>query len=217
MTDEPRSTDVGLADAVDAVDAATSAEMAPAASTADIEIFAANEQNDVPIALTRWESLARRVLVAEGVDGEVEMSLLFIDEQSISALNERFMGKAGPTDVLSFPIDEEAIPGGRSPDGGTRGPGSPTAGDDDDLVSEDEIPLLLGDVVICPAVAERNAAEHRSECHDGSLDDELALLVVHGILHLLGLDHDDDTEAEEMEAREQELLGRFYRVKEASA
>ena len=61
-------------------------------------------------------------------------------------------------------------------------------------------------MVICPAVAARNAAEHGVP-----LDDELALLVVHGLLHLLGLDHEDDAEAERMEALEQELLNRFYR------
>jgi probable rRNA maturation factor len=65
---------------------------------------------------------------------------------------------------------------------------------------------VLGDVVICPAVASRNAPEHA-----GTYEDELALLVVHGVLHLLGMDHADDDEAEIMERREQELLGRFHR------
>jgi len=61
--------------------------------------------------------------------------------------------------------------------------------------------------VICPAVAARNVGEH-----GGTVDDELALLVVHGILHLLGMDHEVDVEAERMEQREQQLLTRFYRV-----
>jgi hypothetical protein len=65
--------------------------------------------------------------------------------------------------------------------------------------------MLLGDVVICPAVAARNAPEHA-----GTYDDELALLLVHGILHLLGMDHEDDDEAEVMEARERVLLARFH-------
>ena len=65
--------------------------------------------------------------------------------------------------------------------------------------------MLLGDVVICPAVAIRNAADHA-----GTYDDELALLIVHGILHLMGMDHEDDDEAEAMEARERELLGKFH-------
>jgi probable rRNA maturation factor len=69
---------------------------------------------------------------------------------------------------------------------------------------------LLGDVVICPAVAYRNAPEHA-----GTYDDELALLVVHGLLHLLGLDHDEPDEAEAMEAKERELLARYHRATES--
>jgi hypothetical protein len=65
---------------------------------------------------------------------------------------------------------------------------------------------VLGDVVICPAVARRNAPEHA-----GTYEDELALLVVHGLLHLLGMDHTDDEEAEAMEDREQVLLTKFHR------
>ena len=108
------------------------------------------------------------------------------------------MGHDGPTDVLSFPIEGEPDPTGRVPDAGGTGPGEPPA---------PEIPTLLGDIVICPSVAARNAVEH--EC---TFDDEIALLVVHGVLHLLGWDHVVDEEAERMEARERELLARHYRV-----
>ncbi|MHB8505067.1 MAG: rRNA maturation RNase YbeY, partial [Acidimicrobiales bacterium] len=108
-----------------------------------------------------------------------------------------FLGKDGPTDVLAFPIDEEPAESGRSPDSGGSGPG---------FTGElEEVPTLLGDVVICPAVAHRNAPEHA-----GTYEDELALLVVHGVLHLLGMDHLDDDEAEEMERRERELLARHH-------
>jgi len=65
--------------------------------------------------------------------------------------------------------------------------------------------------VICPSVAARNAVEH-----EVSLDDEIALLVVHGLLHLLGLDHEKEAEAERMEALEQQLLTRFYRTQAAT-
>jgi probable rRNA maturation factor len=65
----------------------------------------------------------------------------------------------------------------------------------------------VGDVVICPAVAARNALEH-----EVTLDDEMALLIVHGVLHLRGWDHLIDEEAEQMEARERELLARHYRA-----
>ena len=67
--------------------------------------------------------------------------------------------------------------------------------------------MLLGDVVICPAVAAHNAVQH-----EVPFEDEIALLVVHGLLHLLGMDHENDGEAERMEALEQQLLTRLYRV-----
>ncbi len=129
--------------------------------------------------------------------GEAELSMLFVDEQAMTDLNKRFLGKEGPTDVLAFPIDDEPIEGGRSPDSGGTGPGFTTEPSD--------LPTVLGDVVICPAVAFRNAPEHA-----GTYDDELALLIVHGVLHLLGMDHDDDDEAEAMEQRERQLLAKLY-------
>jgi probable rRNA maturation factor len=162
-----------------------------------IDIYAADEQHDVAIDLEGWIDLARGALVDEGVHPPAEVSLLFCDETTIAALNQQFMNKLGPTDVLSFPIDYEDEPSGRNPDAGTTGPGEP-------VVSE--IPQLIGDIVICPSVAARNAIDH--EC---STDDEIALLVVHGVLHLLGWDHEVDAEAEKMEARERELLARHYR------
>lgn len=161
-------------------------------------VFAADEQSDHPVDTMRWIRLAEAVLADEGIRGDTEVSVLFVDETTIADLNGRFLGKDGPTDVLAFPIDEEPVEGGRSPDSGGTGPGfSPSA---------DEAPTLLGDVVICPAVAWRNAPEHA-----GNYDDELALLLVHGLLHLLGLDHEDPDEAEVMEAKERELLGRHHK------
>jgi len=163
-----------------------------------IDVFAADEQQAHPMDVARWAELARHVLSAQGLKGETEVSLLFVDEDAIAALNEQFLGKPGPTDVLSFPIEDEPGPTGRSPDFGGSGPGSS---------AEQGTLTLLGDVVICPVVAARNAAEH-----EVPLDDEVALLVVHGLLHLLGMDHQDEAEAERMEALEQQLLKRFYRV-----
>jgi probable rRNA maturation factor len=163
-----------------------------------IDVFAADEQQAHPIEVTRWAELARQVLMARGVKGETEVSLLFVDEDAIAQLNEQFLGKKGPTDVLSFPIEDEPGPTGRSPDFGGTGPGT---------MAEQGTLTLLGDVVICPSVAAVNATEH-----EVTLDDEVALLVVHGLLHLLGMDHEKDAEAERMEALEQQLLDRFYRV-----
>ena len=89
-----------------------------------VEVFAADEQGPGhPVDTLSLIKLAEQVLHAEGVRGDAELSILFVDEQSIADLNKRFAGKDAPTDVLSFPIDEdEAVAG----------------------------PRELGDVVICP-------------------------------------------------------------------
>ncbi len=166
-----------------------------------IEVFVADEQHDRPVDTARWLRLARDVLDAEGLRGDAELSVLFVDEATMADLNLRFHGTEGPTDVLAFPIDDEPLEGGRSPDSGGTGPGSPSD-------EPDDLPIMLGDVVVCPVVADRNAPEHA-----GTYEDELALLVVHGILHLLGMDHLDDEEAEAMERREQQLLDRFHRAR----
>jgi len=163
-------------------------------------IFGADEQRDIDVDVARWVRLARLVLTDERVHerygSDVEMSLMFVDMQTIAELNERFLGVNGPTDVLSFPLDEELPPGGRQPDQGGRGPGAPADGGDP--------PALLGDVVVCPAVATRQAAERGIAAAD-----EIALLVVHGVLHLLDYDHAEPDEATAMRRREQELLARF--------
>jgi probable rRNA maturation factor len=164
-----------------------------------LDVYAADEQTDHPVNVERWSSLARSVLEAEGVVSDTEVSLLFVDEVTIASLNERFLEKEGPTDVLSFPIEDDSDRSGRSPDEGGTGPGS--------IEVDTGRLVLLGDVVICPAVAARNAVDHGV-----TFDDEIALLVVHGLLHLLGMDHEVDAEAERMERREQQLLALFYRV-----
>jgi probable rRNA maturation factor len=164
-----------------------------------LDLYVADEQSDHPVAVDRWSQLARSVLAAEGIVQDTEVSLLFVDEVTIASLNLRFLDREGPTDVLSFPIEDEADRSGRSPDQGGTGPGS--------IEADTGRLLLLGDVVICPSVAERNAVEHGV-----AFDDEIALLVVHGILHLLGMDHLVEQEAERMEQREQQLLDLYYRV-----
>lgn len=165
------------------------------------DVFVADEQNALVVDVARWAALARAVLDAQGARDDIEVSVLFVDEPTIAELHERFLGRSGPTDVLAFPIDEEPERGGRSPDEGGTGPGGSLPSD------EDDVPLILGDVVVCPTVAARNAVDHGV-----SLDDELALLVVHGLLHLLGMDHVDDGEAETMERRERDMLARFHRA-----
>ena len=164
-----------------------------------VEVFAADEQAEVAVDAMRWVRLARMVMEEQGVRGDAELSMLFVDEKAMSDLNERFLGRTGPTDVLAFPMDDELIESGRQPDQGGRGPGSPAEPSD--------APILVGDVVICPRVAERQAREHVI-----SLDDEMTLLVVHGVLHLLGFDHEEEEEATVMERRERELMMRFREI-----
>ncbi len=164
----------------------------------DPEVFCSDEQNDVDLDLARWQALAERVLNEEGIRGGTELSLIFVSENDIAELNESFLGKAGPTDVLSFPIDAaevDLVPvTARATRGPDRAPFDPA-----------DMPLLLGDVVICPAVAVSQAATHA-----GCADDEVALLVVHGILHVLGHDHVEPAETAIMRARELHLLEKLH-------
>ena len=161
-------------------------------------VFGADEQSAVAVELDVFTRLAEGVLRSEGVRGQSELALYFIDEPTIAELNERFLGGSGPTDVLAFPIDDDIADVGRSPDAGSTGPDRPP-------VELTDVPLLLGDVLICPSVAARNAAEHGK-----ALRDELALLVVHGTLHILGMDHADADETAVMQAKEQELLAEHF-------
>lgn len=131
----------------------------------------------------RWATLLAAALSDEGVAPGAQVGLTFVDTEAMAALNVEHMGSTGPTDVLAFPIDgREAAGAGR---------GGP--------------PGVVGDVVICPAVAAAGAPTHA-----GTVDDELALLVVHGALHLLGHDHTEDGERRAMQERERALLAAHH-------
>ena len=106
-----------------------------------------------------------------------EISITLVDRERMAELNEQHMGKTGPTDVLAFPID---------------GPGDPGLG-------EAGPPRMIGDLVLCPEVAAGQATS--------GLEAELDLLVAHGVLHLLGYDHDTEAGAEQMRIREFDLTG----------
>jgi len=164
----------------------------------ELEVFAADEQGDVEVDLERWRDLATAVLADLGVRGAAELSLLFVNEDEIAALNEEYLGSTGPTDVLAFPIDANDVEV-------AAGPGSSSKGPSRVEPDTSELPLLLGDVVICPAVAIAQAPTHA-----GNLDDELALLVVHGILHVMGHDHAEDDQALRMRAEELRLLSAHH-------
>jgi probable rRNA maturation factor len=178
-----------------------SSPVRPGVPSATVEVT--DDQTDVPLDPDRWARLASHALAARGVRRGV-LSLTFVDEATIAELNAEHMGHEGPTDVLSFPLDADlALQADASRDETL-----------DHL--PDGVPLLLGDVVICPAVAARNAPSRLADephpgapDHDGTLDAELALLVVHGVLHVLGMDHAEPEEAATMHAAEREVLATF--------
>ena len=193
----------------------TASRRRPSPPEGEPSVFGADEQSAQPVDLASLSRLAESVLEAEGVRGACELSLYFLDEVAMAELNERFMGMAGATDVLAFPLDDDLVDPGRSPDAGATGP-------DRSPVDASEVPVLLGDVLVCPVGAARNVAALAARLAGGAgpdpddtpngttvLADELALLVVHGTLHVLGMDHADDAQAAAMQARERALLERF--------
>lgn len=167
-----------------------------AVMTARRGVFAADEQNDVAIDLVVLSGLMSYVLDEELVSEDALVSLTLVDESSIAALNEQFLDGSGPTDVLAFPIDVGRRRPGTVPEPETRRPAAP----DDEATP----PLMLGDVIVCPVVAARQAGDH-----DHTQEAEMALLVVHGTLHLLDYDHVEEADAVEMRRRERELLDGF--------
>ena len=86
-------------------------------------MFGADEQTAVGSTCCSGSDSRGSVLAEERAPDDAEMSVIFVDEQAITDLNERFLGGDGPTDVLAFPMDDDVVPGGRQPDQGGRGPG----------------------------------------------------------------------------------------------
>lgn len=159
------------------------------------EVAVANEQVACAIDELSLYRLAQAVAqeLYRGVEGE--LSVVLVDSATIADLNLRFRGTEGPTDVLSFVIDDPGDMASRR----VGWPGEPPR-------------ALLGDVVLCPEVARDHAPLHAGERgHRGTLADELALLIVHGICHLRGFDHEEEADAVRMEALEDELLARHWR------
>jgi probable rRNA maturation factor len=124
-----------------------------------------SDRQSQPVDTDALARLAADVLTAEG-RADAELSLSFVDEGEMADLHVRYMGEPGPTDVLSFPLDEDG---------------------------------LIGDVVVCPAVAARANPGHPGQ--------ELRLLVAHGVLHLLGYDHEEGDERAEMWDRQARYSG----------
>jgi probable rRNA maturation factor len=137
------------------------------------------DEQDVEVDGDDLLGVAAHVVEQQRVPPDMELSLLLVDRDTIASLNGTHLGKDGPTDVLAFPIDE---------------PGEVPA----------DVPAILGDVVLCPSVAHEQAPRfHRTP------REELRLLTVHGILHLLGMDHADPEEEREMFGLTDRLLASY--------
>jgi len=119
---------------------------------------------DAPVDAEGLAALAARTLEGEG-RRNVELSLSFVTPAQIEELHVRYLDEPGPTDVLSFPMDEEG---------------------------------LLGDVIVCPEVAAKNNVD---------IEAELRMLVVHGVLHLVGYDHEEDLDRAAMWAKQEAYSG----------
>jgi len=144
-----------------------------------MHISITSHRDPEPLDVTAFERLALFVLEREDVPDGVELSIAVVDEAEMAELNNTYRGVEGPTDVLSF-------------------------GCDDPCPVESDEPITIGDVVVAPEVAERQAADLGH-----TVEEELNLLLVHGILHLLGYSHDSDEEAAAMQQREAALLDAY--------
>ncbi|KUM31953.1 rRNA maturation RNase YbeY [Glutamicibacter mishrai] len=138
-----------------------------------------NNETEYEVDLQDVSALADSVLKAMFLHPETEVSVVFIDEDAMSALHVEWMDLEGPTDVMSFPMDEL-----RPGTAGAPGEGG-----------------ILGDIVICPTVAEAQAKAGGHSTHD-----EILLLTTHGLLHLMGFDHMEPDEKEEMFTLQRRLL-----------
>lgn len=139
-------------------------------------------ETDYDIDCAEFAALAEHVLNAMHVSASAELNILFIDPQPMEDLHIRWLDLPGPTDVMSFPMDELR-------------PGTP---------QRETPPGMLGDICICPQVAEVQAREvgHTTV-------EEMLFLATHGMLHLLGYDHAEEAEKQEMFALQRKLLLTF--------
>ena len=141
-----------------------------------------NNESAIEVDESRLQRLAAYALGVMHVSPEAELAIVLVDEAAMEQLHVQWMDEPGPTDVLSFPMDELRP--------GTEDQPTPAG--------------LLGDVVLCPQVAQAQA-----ESAGHSLVEELQLLTTHGILHLLGFDHGTPTEEREMFGIQRDILVGF--------
>ena len=146
-------------------------------------------ESAVKVDEKRVLELASFALDAMRIHPDSELEILFYDEEPMTELHVQWMDEPGPTDVLSFPMDELRP--------GAEGEVTP--------------PGLLGDIVVCPSFAEKQA-----EAAGHPLINEILLLVTHGVLHLLGYDHAEPDEEREMFGIQREILDSFYAKEQAA-
>lgn len=148
-----------------------------------------SNESEISVDTDRVQQLAIHVRDALKLHPMVDVGIIFVDEEPMTELHVRWMDEPGPTDVLSFPMDELR-------------PGS------EEQISPEGV---LGDIVVCPQVAIKQAATAGHEPIN-----EILMLVTHGMLHLVGFDHAEPDEEKEMFELQAELLKTFYQT-EASA
>jgi probable rRNA maturation factor len=141
-----------------------------------MNVSVTSHRDPEPLDLTAFERLGAFALRMEQAPDAAELSIAVVGAEEMTGLNEKYRGADGATDVLSF-------------------------GCDDPCPADSDEPITLGDVIISPEIAEANASERGV-----TVESELDLLLVHGILHILGYGHDEAGEAEAMETRERVIL-----------
>jgi len=149
-----------------------------------------SNESEISVDVDRVQSLAVSVRNALKLHPMVDVGIIFVDEGPMTELHIKWMDEPGPTDVLSFPMDE-LRPGsdlGPAPEG------------------------VLGDIVVCPQVAIKQAEKAGHE-----MINEILMLVTHGMLHLVGFDHAEPEEEKEMFGLQRELLEKFYESESGNA
>jgi probable rRNA maturation factor len=142
-------------------------------------------ETEFDIDISKISSLATFAIAKMKIHPQTDLSVIFVDEASIAELNKRWMDESGPTDVLSFPMDELR------------------PGDNSESAAES----LLGDIVICPHIAKAQA-----DTANKPIAAEIDLLLVHGFLHLLGFDHAEEVEHKQMFELQQQILDEWGKI-----
>jgi probable rRNA maturation factor len=142
-----------------------------------------NNESEMVVDEARVLSLATFALDHMHLHPDTDLAIVFVDEPAMEVLHIQWMDEPGPTDVLSFPMDELRP--------GAEGDLTPAG--------------LLGDIVVCPQVAKTQA-----EVAGHETINEILLLTTHGVLHLLGFDHAEPDEENEMFGLQREILEAFY-------